>query len=313
MAGPPTLTQLVVEDVSGRVGNQLDIAEVEIGGAKVKRELVLPETPGDWGVPDAILLRRVGDSRTGCAEVDGDVRCRPALVGSPEEPGGFARVVTLGAAREFETTLTVRPRGGAALSGLIQAGQAVVVDASATALTDPRASISAAVDGDPGTTWLAPVGDIRPTVELNFLTPQLVRGLALSVDQRTAARRPESLLMTWPGGRRTVQLDEDGAAAFPPIRTERLSLQVLQAEPVSDFDFDGSASAVPVGISVLLVTGVPFLPLNPSAGRSDLPADRAPTSSSTVGRRGRRSPPALASCWTATWFQRSCVAVAPSP
>ncbi|KRE96136.1 hypothetical protein ASG76_03575 [Nocardioides sp. Soil774] len=276
VTGPATLTQLTVEDVSGRESNQLDLAEVEVGRARVRRELVLPEIPADWGAPDAILLRRLGDARSGCAEVDGDVRCRPALVGSPEEPRGFTRVVTLPGAQGLDAALTVRPRGGPALSELVQAGQAVAISVSSTALSDPRASAVAAVDGDPGTTWLAPVDDIRPTIELGFLARQQVRGLALSVDQRTAARRPESLLMTWPGGRRTVELDEDGAASFPPIRTDRLTLQVLEAEPVSDFDFDGSASAVPVGISEMLVSGVPYLPLNPSTRRSDLGCGSGP-------------------------------------
>ena len=277
VVGPPTLTQLTIEDASGREGNQLDIAEVEVGRTRVRRELVLPQVPEGWGAPDAILLRRLGDARSGCAEVDGDVRCRPALVGSPEEPRGFTRVLTLAAAQELDAALTVRPSGGPALSDLVQAGQAVSIRASSTALADPRASVVAAVDGDPGTTWLAPVDDINPTIELNFLARQEVRGLALSVDERTAARRPESLLMTWPGGRRTVELDEDGAAAFPAIRTKRLSLQVLEAEPVSDFDFDGSASAVPVGISEMLLSGVPYLPLNPSTRRSDLECGSGPT------------------------------------
>ena len=276
VTGPPTLTRLTIEDASGRASNQLDVAEVEVGRTRVRRELVLPEVPDDWGAPDAILLRRLGDARSGCAEVDGDVRCRAALLGSPEEPRDFTRVVTLPTAQELDTDLVVRPRGGAALSELIQADQAVSVSASSTALSDPRASVVAAVDGDPGTTWLAPVDDIRPTIRLSFLGRQQVRGLALSVDKRTAARRPESLLMTWPGGTRTVELDEDGAATFPTIRTRQLSLQVLEAEPVSDFDFDGSASAVPVGISEMLLSGVPYLPLNPSTRRSDLGCGSGP-------------------------------------
>jgi arabinofuranan 3-O-arabinosyltransferase len=274
--GPATLTRLVVEDASGQAGDQLDIAEVDVARARVRRELVLPEVPREWGAPDAILLRRLGDARTGCAEVDGGVRCRPAATGSPEEPRGFTRVVTLAAEQDLEAALTVRPQGGPSLSRLIQGGQAVTVEASSTALSDPRASVTAAVDGDPGTTWLAPVNDIEPTIELSFLVPQQVRGLALSVDQSTAARRPEVLLMTWPGGRREVRLDEDGAATFPAIRTKRLSLQVLQAEPVSDFDVDGSASDVPVGISEMLLPGVPFLPLNPSTRRTDLRCGSGP-------------------------------------
>jgi arabinofuranan 3-O-arabinosyltransferase len=270
------VTHLVVEDASGRDSNQLDVAEVQVGDVQVRRELVLPEVPEEWGAPDAILLRRVGDARTGCAEVDGGVRCRPSEVGSPEEPTDFTRVVTLGGARELQATLTVRPRGGPALSALVQAGQAVGVDVSSTALADPRASATAMVDGDPSTTWIAPVTDVRPTIGLRFLAPQRLRGLAMSVDQSTAARRPESLLMTWPGGEREVVLDEDGAATFPPIRTKRLSLQVLEAEPASDFDFDASSSAVPVGVSEMLVRGVPYLPLNPSTRATGLGCGSGP-------------------------------------
>lgn len=276
VAGPGRVTHLVVEDASGKDSNQLDVAEVELGNIRVRRELVLPEVPETWGAPDAILLRRLGDARTGCAEVDGGVRCRPAEVGSPEEPRDFSRVVTLGDAQEFEATLTVRPVGGQALTALVQAGQAVGVDVSSTALTDPRASATAMVDGDPRTTWIAPITDVRPTIELRFLAPQRLRGLAMSVDQSTAARRPESLLMTWPGGRRKVVLDEDGAATFPPIRTTRLSLQVVEAEPASDFDFDASASAVPVGVSEMVLQGVPYLPLNPSTRASVLGCGSGP-------------------------------------
>lgn len=275
VAGPGAVSHLVVEDASGRDSNQLDVAEVQVGDIQVRRELVLPEVPEEWGAPDAILLRRLGDARTGCAEVDGGVRCRPGEVGSPEEPGDFSRVVTLGDAQELDATLTVRPRGGPALSALVQAGQAVGVDAS-TALADPRASATAMVDGDPRTTWIAPVTDIRPTIGLRFLAPERLRGLAMSVDQSTAARRPESLLMTWPGGEREVVLDEDGAATFPPIRTKRLSLQVLEAEPASDFDFDASSSAVPVGVSEMVVQGVPYLPLNPSRRATELGCGSGP-------------------------------------
>jgi arabinofuranan 3-O-arabinosyltransferase len=82
--------------------------------------------------------------------------------------------------------------------------------------------------------------------------------------------------MTWPGGEREVELDEDGAASFPPIRTGRLSLQVLEAEPASDFDFDASASAVPVGVSEMVVRGVPYLPLNPSTRAAELECGSGP-------------------------------------
>ena len=274
--GPASADRVWVEDASGVPGNQISLAEVEVGDLRVQRRLVLPDLPESWGDPDAVVLRRVADARTGCASVDGSVRCRARLQHSDEEPGGFARRFSLVRAAAMELSLRVETRAGEALNQLLQRDQAVSVRTSSTAMTDPRASALAMLDGDPGTTWTALPGEINPTIRFGFLRPVSIRGLALGVQRGTAARGIQSLELTWPGGSRKVAVDEDNSVSFPVIRTKRLELKVIDAEPATDLDFAGSASDVPVGIGELRLVGVPFLPVTPSEVRRELPCGTGP-------------------------------------
>lgn len=259
--GPSSLSKLWIEDAGGIPDNSVSIAEVEVGEADVERELVLPALPRSWGNPDAIVLGRVADARTGCARVDGSVRCRVAKARSAEEPDAFQRSLTLAESREYELSVSARPRGRYELDRLLQADQGASVAVSSSALTDPRTQGTAMIDGDPGTTWLAPLQDIQPRIDLSFLAAQEISGLALGIERGTAARLPQKLKMTWPGGSRTVTLDETGAVRFPPILTKKLTLDVLEAEPAIDIDFAGSSSEVPVGIGELRLRGTVALPI----------------------------------------------------
>ncbi len=276
-AGPGPTDRLWIEDESGRPNNELSISEVTVPGPAIGRELVLPEVPGEWGSPDSILLRRVTDGRDGCAQIAEAVRCRVGGVVASEEPSGFRRRFSLPSPAEMDLAMTVAPRGGPDLSALVLKDQPVSIRASATALPDPRSSAIAMIDGDPGTTWLAPPGDIHPSVEFNLLRPQRIRGLALSVQFGTAARRPQSFKLTWPGGSRTVRLGRTGAVEFPPIVTSRLRLEVEDAEPATDLSFSGPASDVPIGIGELRLDGVPFLPLSLSTAPRMLGCGSGPT------------------------------------
>ena len=69
----------------------------------------------------------------------------------------------------------------------------------------------------------------------------------------TAARRPETVELTWPGGSRDLKLDDDGRATFPAVTTDQITLRVGEAEPVTSLDFSSNAEPVPVGISELRV------------------------------------------------------------
>ncbi len=250
-----------VEDASRRPGHRLALAEVELPGVTATRELVLPPVPEAWGAPARIALRAVSDARTGCAEVDGSVRCVPGRDVAAEEPLGFRRVVTLPTAATYdEVQLRVAGRFGPRLQRLLDRQQFGVVTASSTANPDLRSSALAAVDGDPGTTWSAALSDLHPQLEVRWLGARTVRGLELRLLPDADARIPNELVLSWPGGRRVVPVADDGDVRFPPIRTDRLTIGVEEADPAVDLDFDQAASPVPIGVSELRVLGVPYFP-----------------------------------------------------
>jgi arabinofuranan 3-O-arabinosyltransferase len=257
----PSTTWLRIEDASGRLGNRLSIAEVTVPSLEVRRSLVLPTLPDGWGNPDAIVLRTVSDARTGCVEVDNAVRCVIGRGVADEEPSGFRRTVTLPASGAYVGRLVVRARPGLALDELLLRKQPIGVSASSQGNPDTRASVLAAFDGNPGTTWTAGFSDLRPVLSMNWLGKREVTGLDLSVAVDTAARLPQQLTLIWPRGRLQASVDADGRVRFPAIRTDQLTLRVEEAEAATSLDFDSVASDVPIGISELRLLGVPFLPI----------------------------------------------------
>ena len=267
---PGTTSTLRLVDLSGRDDNRLSITEITSDALDVTRELVLPDMPAGT-TPEAIVLRRVGDARNGCAVVEDDVRCLQGEGMAAEEKTDFRRSFTLPTAEEWPVDVRVSPRPGAGFDRVALTDQAVSVTASSVGNDDQRSGPVSAVDGDPHTTWTAGLGEIKPQLELEWLGRQTITGLALNVAREVAARAPESLRLTWPGGSRLVELSRTGSVRFPPLRTDRLTLQVVDAEPATDLRFDGSTRFVPIGISELLLTGMPYLPVS-------LPTDEIETS-----------------------------------
>ena len=267
---------LRITDVSGRTSTPLGLAEVEMEGVTPTRRLALPEVPDGAGAPDAIVLRALGDERTGCAVVDLDVRCVQGREVAAEEPLGMARRVSLPQAAAYDASLRVRGVPGRALETLIRQDSFVDVQASSSGIADPRGSVLAAVDGNDATTWSADLSDVRPSVDLRWLRPQTIDSLEISVDPDTAARAPQSLELRWPGGSRSVELDEDGTATFAPIRTDELTLDVVDAEPATTVDFSGATGAVPVGITELRLGGAQGLPALITDEPLELPCGTGP-------------------------------------
>ena len=256
----PDASWLRVEDASGRAGHRLALAEVAVPGLTVHRTLVLPAVPQAWGNPDDIVLRDVSDRRTGCADVDGDVRCVSGRAVAAEEPTGLRRLVTLPESGVFDARLEVRARPGDALGALLLRDQPVGVSGSSTGSPDPRASAIAAVDGDPGSTWTASMADLRPTLRMSWLGKRRVTGLDLSLSPDAPARLPRVVTVLWPGGRVRSRV-VDGRVRFPAVRTDQLTVRVNQAEPATSLDFASAGSPLPVGIGELRVVGVPYLPV----------------------------------------------------
>lgn len=259
--GAEDVAAVRVEDASGRPRHRLTLAEVALPGVTATRELVLPPVPEAWGTPARIVLSAVTDARTGCAEVGGSVRCVPGREVAAEEPLGFRRVVTLPRAATYDRLrLRVAGRFGVPLQGLLNRRQFGVVTASSNSNPDLRSSALAAVDGDPGTTWSAALSDVHPQLDVRWLGVRTVRGLALRLLPDADARMPNELVLNWPGGRRVVPVPDDGDVRFRPIRTDRLTIGVEEADPAVDLDFDQAASPVPIGISELRVLGVSSFP-----------------------------------------------------
>jgi arabinofuranan 3-O-arabinosyltransferase len=267
LAVPGRASHLRVDDISERPFHQTVLAEVDLG-MDVRRDLVVPSLPPTWGVPDAVVLRRLVDARTGCATVDGDVRCSPQKESGEEEPRGFSRVVTLPDAVSRSARIEVSSIAGPELDELLLRNQPVGITASSSGVRDVRVGALAAIDGDVGTTWVAGPDEVNPQLRLRWLGEQRITGVALDVARQVAAREPLSLELTWPGGSRTVEL-ESGRASFPAIRTTQLTLEVGEAEAATDLTFDGAATPVPVGITELRLVGLPYLPLRLPATARD--------------------------------------------
>ena len=293
---PGDTRELRIEDRSGRPDNRLALADVAIAGVDVDRVLVMPELPDGSGAPDAVVMRRVGDDRSGCARVDDVVRCRRGQARAAEEPGGFTRRFTLPEAMTTTPEIAVGATVGPDWDGYLFSDQPVSALASSSVAPDPRARAVAAIDGDPETTWIADLDDTQPELRLAWLGRRTLTGLALSVEPGTAARLPESLELTWPGGTRTVRPGDDGTVRFPPISTSELSLKVLDAEPATDIAFDGSASFVPVGVSEIRLVGLPFVPVLLSSDERTTPCGGGPRiriNSTTYETRVTASPAEL--------------------
>ena len=275
---------LRIEDASGRARSRFELAEVDLGLREPPRRfLVLPEIPQDWPTPDVVVLRAAADARTGCVEVDEAVRCVPGRQVASEEPLGFSRRLTMPGSDVYRPRLLVRSVPGNPAERLLLASQPFGISASTTSVPDTRASAVAAVDGDLGTTWSAALGDLTPTLRLNWLGERTVTGLSLRVSADTAARLPQTLTVVWPGGRTTAEVDRSGEVRFSPMVTDQLTLRVGEAEPATSLDFESNPSPVPVGISELKVRGLPFLPFGLSQDPTRFPCGSGPTV--TVGEQ----------------------------
>ncbi|GAB2758767.1 alpha-(1-_3)-arabinofuranosyltransferase [Nocardioides salsibiostraticola] len=270
-------TEVIRVEEAGPVSGQLSLADVSIPGVSVARSLTLPQTPDDWGVPSAIVLRALTDGRSGCVSIELDVRCVAGRDRVAEETQGFDRIVPLSDDAQFAAELTVRPRGGAALDDLVLDGQALDIETSSMAVRDPRSGPVSAIDGDDTTTWIADPTDPSPTLNLSWLGVKSVRGISIDLDDDAAARRPTRLLLTWPDGEREVRVGKLGVARFPVIRTGQIKIEIVDTAEDRSLEFDGTSSDLGVGITELSVRRVPYLPLRLSLDRRDLGCGSGPT------------------------------------
>ncbi|NGZ99944.1 discoidin domain-containing protein [Nocardioides sp. W3-2-3] len=137
--------------------------------------------------------------------VAGSPRCAARTQRSGEDGTTLRRSFALAGTRTYDVAVTAVPRPGAALDALLLRGQAASVQVSSTAVPDPRAGATAAVDGDGTTAWLAGADDERASISLSWLGVRNVRGIDLDLVPATAARRPTDLVLTFWNGRSSTQ------------------------------------------------------------------------------------------------------------
>ncbi len=256
LALPPGESRwLRVEEQEPRTG-RLSLEEVGLPGLRVRRPLVLPPVPEAWGEPDRVLLRALGDARTGCIAVAGRTPCRESQAHEPEERRTLDRVVTLPGQQRYAAGLEVRGLAGPELESLVQEGQLVSASGSSVGPRDLRAAGLAALDGDPGTTWTPRLDDVRPALTVRFARPRTVRRLTLGLDPAAPARRVTEATLVWPGGRQEVSFDDQGQADLEPIRTDELEVRVSEASKAASVDAEGVVEELPPGVSELRVNGL---------------------------------------------------------
>lgn len=274
---PPGRTSTVRVVRAGPGETPFAVAEVQAAGIDVDRTLVLPTVPAEWGAPDSILLSSTDGWRQACVSVDGDVRCDPDRARYGEEPGALDRTLRLGTGAAYAVRAEVAPTDGDALQGLIQRDQLINARSSSDAVDDARGSAVAAVDGARGTTWVAHPEDERPTLSLSWIGERTVRGLDVQVDRLAPASRPTTVVLDYPGGRQTVELDKSGRAEVRPFRATRVDLRLDAEDPIDDLGSDGDWEELPVGVSELRLSGVDLLPMRLSDQPRELSCDLGPT------------------------------------
>lgn len=262
VALPPGKTRRVrVVGAYTNVGPRLALADVRLPRVRVTRPLVLPPVPKPWGPPDVVLLSAADGYRSGCVEIEGDHRCAPDRDRAGEEFSGLDRLVTLPRSALYDIEVLTRPRPGAQLQALIQKDQPINVSASSASVDASVGSALAAVDGDIGTTWVADVDDVRPTLRLNWLGRTTLRSIRIRLDDDAAATPPRAVTVVSPEGRQTVRLGEDGYARLDPVRTDHVELSFTGGETARSLQFDNSAVDLGVGAGEVTLGGLELLPM----------------------------------------------------
>ena len=266
--GPTSWVQ--VEDGGGRPGGQLSIAELDVPGVSVERWLVPPTVPAAWGAPDVISFDARADVRTGCAQIEDSIRCRPGDEHTGEEASGMRRLVSLPHPRNYEPRLTLLPRPGQAVPDLLQTD--AVAGISSSSRSTSGASVSSAVaalDGLPATTWVSSWTDPAPSLDVRWVSMRRVTSLTLDLDEAAPALRPTHVTVSYPGGSQKVELGRDGTGTMRPVRTSSLSILIDQTSQGGNLDSDGLGSPLGVGVSELSIGGVPFAAIPIDAEEAD--------------------------------------------
>lgn len=267
-SGPTRWMQIrAISTDDGLAGNQFAIGELSLSDLAthaplaIRHRVVLPQLPPGTPVGGWLLTQELG-GRSPCVRDGSHIRCSPGLGLSAETPGVLTRALSVPAPTSLTPTVVLRPRAGDGLRRLITTPGQITADGP-TGVDDPRGNASAAVDGDPGTTWTAPESggtgkdkNKDPELVIRLPQPQRVERLRLTMpeDYPAAPRRVTVDLGT---GAQTHDVGADGIVSLKPAVTERISLKVRKSTDLIDVNSLGFSRQAPPGISEIGIEPAP--------------------------------------------------------
>ncbi|WP_285742345.1 alpha-(1-_3)-arabinofuranosyltransferase [Lentzea sp. NBRC 105346] len=212
-----TILGVAADRQDGNVG----IKELTVPGTSAQRALRVPH---DVSSPKASFsFTRGSQARSACYKAGDFVRCDAGLARLGEETNGLTRLFRTSADGKFVVNATAVPAAGGR-NPLAPNGFSVL---SSTSLAgDVAAGPLSAVDGDPGTSWVPDVTDLRPSLALSWSGAREVS--EFRIEWPKGARRPAELEVRTAAGSEVVRVDPSGVAKFNPVKTDKLELVIRE-------------------------------------------------------------------------------------
>ena len=278
-AGPTRRVEVrAIATADGSGGNQFAVADLALSDANtgaplaIRQRTVLPTLDAADRVNGWELGPELGQRSDCVTGPDARVRCSPALGLSSETPGVFNRTLSVPTETPVAPTVTLRPVPGGELSALLARPGSLRAEGQSS-VVDPLGNASAAVDGDPKTTWVAPDPGAderkryRPRLTLTLPEAREVSGLRLQTPDDFPARPTRVSVELRDGDRRVgstkATVGADGTLRFPARRADTVVITVEKRSDLIDINALGFADDAPVGISeVQLLPGPPNPPFD---------------------------------------------------
>ncbi|MET8349490.1 alpha-(1-_3)-arabinofuranosyltransferase [Micromonospora sp. NPDC005206] len=278
-----TMLAVAGERRDGGVG----IRELAIPGTTARRALRAPnDLPNGFGGPVAWSFSRGSGDRPACFPTSAPgagsdaagtgngsaggtgtrpagavVRCDRFLARAGEEPLGVDRVFRSTTPGSYRLALTAVPRPAGQLT---LTGVPVVATVSSYLTGDPAVAGYAAVDGDPGTAWLADTGDLRPTLRLRWPGQRRLAEVRLRPAELPVGSLPTQVEVRTPGRSLVLPVGADGTVRFPAVRTDRIEI-VVRETAARTADRRGNGWTATAGIAEVEIPALDDL-LRPLSG-----------------------------------------------
>ncbi|WP_436493569.1 alpha-(1-_3)-arabinofuranosyltransferase [Actinokineospora sp. HUAS TT18] len=259
-----TFLSVAADRDTGNVG----IAELTFPGLEAERALRVPAdvTPGVDQHTSFAFTRGALPSFSCLREIS-LTRCDAGLTRFGEEPTGIHRLFRTSLDKNYEVAGTVLPVAGAKAPLQVPG---LEVSATSQLAGDPAAGPLAAIDADPGTTWIADYTDQRPILKLRWGKPSDITGLKLVTDKDSGAGAPAEVEIESFAGKVRLPVFTDGSVDYRGT-TDWMNITITRTHAV-----DGDPVLAP-GITGLTLLGAPdALPRIDGSTRFTVPCGSGP-------------------------------------